>query len=138
MAKKTAKKPTNKTSRKEAPKKAREQAPSKEKEREQAAPETERLVLRLPASIKESLEVGDRAPRRGQLDWSPVREVLDGWAKRAKQLKVDVEDPTEQVCFHVSAGTAEALRREADRLTEATGSRWTVSKVVAALWAEHG
>lgn len=137
MAKKTAKKPTNKTSRKEAPKKAREQAPPK-REREPDAAETERLVLRLPASIKESLEVGDRAPKRGQLDWSPVREVLDGWAKRAKQLKPDQEDPTEQVCFHVSHGTAEALRREADRLTEATGSKWTVSKVVAALWAEHG
>lgn len=98
--------------------------------------ETTRLVLRLPASIKESLEVGERAPGRGQLDWSPVREVLDDWAERGGAALEPEVDPTEQVCFHVAAGTAEALREEAERLTEETGAKWTVSMVVAALWAE--
>lgn len=92
---------------------------------------TARLVLRLPSSISEGLELGPR----NQRDFSPLREVLDRWARRAKPLKV-ASDPPKQVCFHVNAETEVALREEAERLTEETGQAWTVSMVVARLWEE--
>lgn len=94
--------------------------------------EAGRLVLRLPSSISEGLEVGPR----GQRDFSPLREVLDQWARKAKPLKVAVDDPTKQVCFVVDVETEAALRNEAARLTKETGSTWTVSMVVARLWEE--
>jgi deferrochelatase/peroxidase EfeB len=108
---------------------------SKKKTRRKATEDagTARLVLRLPQSIGDSLELGPR----NQRDFSPLREVLDRWAKKAKPIEV-VSDPSKQVCFHVNASTEDALWKEAERLTEETGQVWTVSMVVARLWAENG
>lgn len=86
---------------------------------------TTRMVLRLPESIADA-NAGD---------WSGLREVLDRWAKKGTGLEVEY-DPPRQVCFSVGTETAEAIREEAERLTEETGQQWTASMVVARVWAE--
>jgi hypothetical protein len=110
---------------------------TKREKKASLASETSRLVLRLPSSIRDSLELSTRVTGRTQLDWAPVREVLDEWAESGDPLEPEV-DLTTQVCFHVRLGTGEALREEAARLSEETGRQWTVSQVVATLWNEHG
>lgn len=46
-------------------------------------------------------------------------------------------EPTEQACFHVDAKTDAALRKEAERLTNLTGKKWTISKVAAAVLDQY-
>jgi len=86
---------------------------------------TRRVVLRLPESIAD----------RHQGDWTGLRELLSKWVSEGDYLDPVTREPTRQVCFSLPTDTAEALEDEAERLTEATGERWTVSRVVSEIWA---
>lgn len=101
-------------------------------ERERA--DSKHLVIRLPVSVGASLK--GEAVRRGR-DWTPLRELLEKWAEEGDYLEAEVPEEKEQVCFAVSTKTASVLEQEAERLTEETGKKWTVSMVVHKIWEEH-
>lgn len=68
-------------------------------------------------------------------DWTPFREVLDKWAKKAKPLKLpDGPEETRNCCMRQDPDTVKALEKEAKRLTKVSGRKWTAGKVAREIY----
>lgn len=64
-----------------------------------------------------------------------IRELLERWRSSRRHLTPSLdEEALRGTCYRVPRPVVDALRREAKRLTEATGTEWSVARVVREIW----
>lgn len=66
-------------------------------------------------------------------DWTALREHLEAWAESGDRLEVD-RDETTNACLRMPAHVMEALEKEATRLSEKHGKRFTTGSVARLVW----
>jgi len=86
------------------------------------------VTWRLPGSVVDEMEG----------DFSPLREKLDKWAKKAKALDPPPRDEKINRCLMVDAAVLAKLEKEAKRLTKKHGRRFTAATVAALVWDQTG
>jgi hypothetical protein len=87
------------------------------------------VTWRLPLTVSDSMNG----------DWTPMRKMLDWWAKKGVELK-DPEPPEETLscCMRMDHDTLAAVEAEAERLTKVTGRKWSAGRVARILWDTYG
>lgn len=91
----------------------------------------------MPNDKPPTITVNWRLPENmvDELGPTGIREMLERWRKSRRKLRPKNDEAAlKNRCYNVPKSTVAALEREAARLTEQTGSEWSIARVVREIW----